>query len=279
MKIQHVLQVASDKLSTAGCEDSLWQVKVLAAYIADCSPGNVYLFISDEKIDNAFIETFNTLLQKLIDGIPLQYVIEEWDFFGRTFKVDSRALIPRPETELLIEFILKQNIPADPFILDVGAGSGIIGLTLAKELPGSLVIGIDISHDALTLAQDNKKLLQVKNYFLLQSDILKAINGKFNLIVANLPYIPTADLSALDSIVINNDPVLALDGGEAGITLIARLIDSAKNLIYSGGLVVLETGYDQAGSVANLFLNEFWHKPACYNDLAGKHRMVTAVRR
>ena len=279
MKIQHILQRASAELNAAGYDDSLWQVKVLAAHIAGCSPGNVYFHLSDETIGSAFIATFNTLLQKLIDGIPLQHVIEEWDFFGRTFKVDCRALIPRPETELLIEFILEQNIPADSFILDIGAGSGIIGLTLAKEFPDSLVVGIDVSFEALTLVQENKKLLQVENYFPLQSDILKAINGKFNLIVANLPYIPTADLATLDSIVINNDPLLALDGGEAGITFIERLIDSAKNLIYSGGLVVLETGHDQAEIVSNLFSHEFWHKPVCYNDLAEKHRMVTAIRR
>ncbi len=279
MKIQHILQSASDKLKAAGYEDSLWQVKVLAAHLFGCSPGNVTLSIPDEKIDIVFMEKFNTLLQKLINGIPLQYVIEEWDFFGRTFKVDSRALIPRPETELLIEFILKQNIPADSSILDVGTGSGIIGLTLAKELPDSLVIGIDISHAALTLVQENKRLLQIQNYFPLQCNILQSVKGKFDLIVANLPYIPTADLAALDSIVINNDPALALDGGDTGITLIIRLINSARNHIYSGGLVVLETGYDQAESVSNLFLNEFWHKAICYNDLAGKHRMVTAIRR
>lgn len=279
MKIQRILQRASSKLKLAGYEDSLWQAKVLAAHLFGCSPGNVILNTPDEKIDDIFTIEFNRLLQKLVSGIPLQHVIGEWDFFGRTFKVDSRALIPRPETELLIELVLKHNIPSDSLILDVGSGSGIIGLTLAKELPGSLVIGIDISPEALTLAQENKKLLQAENLLLLQSDLLQSVKSKFHLIVANLPYIPTADLALLDSIVINNDPHLALDGGETGITLISRLINSARNHIYSGGLVILETGYDQAEVVSNLFLNNFWHKPICYNDLTGKHRMVAAIRR
>jgi release factor glutamine methyltransferase len=219
------------------------------------------------------------LTAKRVSGVPLQHVIGEWDFFGRTFKVDPRALIPRPETELLVEFIVSSPLPSAPRILDVGTGSGIIGISLALEIPGSTVIGTDISPDAISLASENKHLLDAENFSTVHCNLADAVHYRFDVLVANLPYIPSGVIPSLDSEVKDHDPLLALDGGTSGTSLILELIRSAPDKIKSGGLIVLETGFDQKISVPSYFSSEVWTDVRTYNDLAGSHRMVTARRR
>ncbi|MCP4647208.1 MAG: peptide chain release factor N(5)-glutamine methyltransferase, partial [bacterium] len=197
----------------------------------------------------------------------------------RTFKVDSRALIPRPETELLIEYILASELPPKPMILDVGTGSGIIGISLALEFPNSTVVGTDISLMAIELAEKNRKLLNASNYSACNCYLAEGIKAEFDLIAANLPYIPSGEILSLDSEVRDYDPVSALDGGTEGTLLILELVKSAPDLLTSGGLIVLETGYDQASSVPAMFSGGCWANVQTHKDLAGNHRMVTARRR
>jgi len=182
--------------------------------------------------------------------VPLQHLLGTVEFHKRVFATDARALIPRPETELLMELVLKEPLPESPCILDVGTGSGVIALTLAAELPRSEVTAVDVSPDALALARENAALLGLTDRVrFIQSDLLEAVDGAFDLIIANLPYIPGGDIAGL-SREVQHDPRLALDGGPVGTEMIVRLIDQARCHLKPGGRLVLEIGIDQSARLA-----------------------------
>lgn len=265
-------------LKTAGFDDFLWQARVLAAHIKGRNPGQLHL-LNNLSFSDKNLESFFSLVGERISGVPLQHVIGEWDFYGRTFKVDGRALIPRPETELIVEFITSAKLPPKPLIADVGTGSGIIGISLALEISDSRVVGTDISMAALQLAEENKLLLGADNYSTVNCYMAEGLNCKFDAIVANLPYIPSKDISALHSEVKDYDPLSALDGGISGTLLILELVESAPDKLESGGLIVLETGFDQKDTVTSFFSEELWTEIQTHKDLAGNHRMVTARRK
>lgn len=288
MTLAEAVQKVSSMFEAEGFEneDSRWHAKVLVAHAASIKPSQLYLK-HDFQLDIPQKEKLFLMVKERISGVPLQHVTGEWDFYGRTFTVDRRALVPRPETELLVEFITKTELPSGPLILDVGTGSGIIGITLALEIPDSRVIGTDISTSAIKLAIENRQLLNAKNYSAVNchlADIPPSAHslekdGKFDVIVANLPYIPSKDISSLQSEVKDYDPLLALDGGPGGTLLILELIKTIPKKMRSGGLLVLETGYDQKFSVPALFNRKLWSDVRTGRDLAGNHRMVTAIRR
>lgn len=184
---------------------------------------------------------------------PLQHILGTAEFHGRVFACDRRALIPRPETEQLVEIALELARGfAAPAVLDVGTGSGVIALTLALELPGAEVHATDISPDALALAAENAGRLGLEGRVTMTAaDLLPAAGGPFHLIVANLPYIPTGDLAALAPEV-RADPALALDGGPDGLQAIRALAPAAAPRLAPGGALLLEIGAGQAAAVAAL---------------------------
>jgi release factor glutamine methyltransferase len=276
--VADAVAVAAGKLNAAGFDDSLWQARVLVAHVLSLKPAQLHAADSRQLNLSAQIKFF-VLLNRCLSGIPLQQVIGEWDFYGRTFKVDKRALIPRPETELLVDFITSSKLPEQPVIADVGTGSGIIGISLALEIPDSTVTGTDISTQALELAEENRTLLSAENYTTLNCSLTDDLTGKFDVIVANLPYIATGEISLLQPEVKNYDPAVALDGGVDGTLLILELIKKAPDILKSGGLIVLETGDDQKNTVSGFFAGDLWTEVRGHRDLAEKHRMVTARRR
>jgi len=276
--VADIVASAAGKLKVAGFVDSVWQARVLAAHVLSLKPAQLYAADNQQLNLSAQIKYF-ILLNRRLSGIPLQQVIGEWDFYGRTFKVDGRALVPRPETELLVDFITSCNLPVKPHIADIGTGSGIIGISLALEIPLSTVTGTDISTQALELAAENARLLSAENYSTLNCNLTDALTGKYDVIVANLPYIPTGEISVLQPEVKNYDPAVALDGGIDGTLLILELVKKAPDKLKPGGLIVLETGDDQKNTVSGFFADGLWAEVREHDDLAGKHRMVTARRR
>ena len=192
------------------------------------------------------------LVKRRSQGIPLQHLLGTDEFYGRTFKCDSRALVPRTETERLIELLLPLLKDKAAHIVDIGTGSGIIALTLAAELPDAEVVAIDNSDMALALAEENAGLLELTARVIFQaSNLLSDIPGPFQMIVANLPYIPAHELPGL-SREVQHDPVSALDGGADGLDWIRKLIEQAPGKLTTGGQIALEVGHDQAGRVATL---------------------------
>jgi len=275
VKLARCLKAASSLMGAAGGDNPEWQTRVLAAHALGVPPAGLY-GLSFSPVEE---ESFFSLVRRVAGGEPLQHVIGEWDFFGRTFAVTPDALIPRPETELLVELALGLPLPPSPKVLDAGTGSGVIGITLALELPGATVVGTDISPAAAGLAAGNALRLQAANYLPVNCSLGDPLRGEFHLIVANLPYIPSGDIAGLDPVVRDHEPRLALDGGEKGFSLILELVRMAPGLLSPGGYIVLETGYDQEEPVKAMFSGEQWVSVETRRDLAGRHRFVTARRR
>lgn len=219
-------------------------------------------------------------LKKRGQGVPLQHILGEVEFLRRDFKCDGRALIPRPETEELVSLILqeKETLPQPARILDVGTGSGVIGLSLALELPsvGETMLA-DVSPEALALARENAAALEVTARFV-ESDLFSALEGPFDLIVANLPYVPERDRTTLAP-ELAHDPELALFSGEDGLDLLRKFIPAAAEALASGGLLALEIGYDQAEIVTQLLEESSFTEIDIRADLSGVSRFPFARKR
>ncbi|MDC3064996.1 peptide chain release factor N(5)-glutamine methyltransferase [Acidimicrobiaceae bacterium] len=217
--------------------------------------------------------SYTDLLSRRLNGEPLQYIEEYVPFYSIQINVDQRCLIPRPETEYMIE-IIKNNVIAPKKILDVGTGSGCIALMMKKLFPDSEVHAVDISNDAITLAKENAEInnLEVDFY---QSDLLSNVEKlDFDLIVANLPYIPTSNLPTLQKEVIDYEPLIALDGGEDGLFYINKLLDNLKNTDSNDLLLVLEVDTSHAQSLLDSFTD--WKDVKLEKDLVERDRYIVA---
>ena len=217
--------------------------------------------------------SYTELLSRRLNGEPLQYIEEYVPFYSIQINVDQRCLIPRPETEYMIE-IIKNNIDLPKKILDVGTGTGCIALMMKKLFPDAEVHAVDISNDALSLAKENAEInnLEVNFY---QSDLLNNVETlDFDLIVANLPYIPTSTLSTLNKEVIDYEPLIALDGGEDGRLYIDKLQNDLKNIDSKELVLVLEVDTSHAESLLSSFTD--WEDVKLEKDLVERDRYIVA---
>lgn len=214
--------------------------------------------------------------ERLEQGTPLPYVVGHWEFFGLDFQITPEVLIPRPETELLVENALEwlHNRPDCRLALDVGTGSGCIAIALASQIHDLFVIATDISLPALHAARHNANQIGVSpRVKFLHADLFPPVEGQFDLICANLPYIPTAKLHLLP--VYGKEPDVALDGGRDGLDLIRRLIDSAPHWISPDGLILLEIESSQGQSASTLAAHVFPEAEIqILPDLAGLDRLL-----
>lgn len=233
------------------------------------------LFLDQEKVlDKNIEEEILKIQDKINKGYPLQYAIGKWNFYGLDLLVDKRALIPRYETELLVDLIINDN-SNNKKILDIGTGSGAISLALSKNLKDSKVIGVDISKNAIDLANENKIKLNINNVEFKESDIFSNIEEKFDIIVSNPPYINKKDFEKLDK-KLYYEPQNALYGGEDGLYFYKKIIKNAKNFLNKNGKIYLEIGYDQKDSISNL-LEEYGYKQIkSYKDFNDFDRIIKA---
>jgi protein-(glutamine-N5) methyltransferase, release factor-specific len=227
----------------------------------------------DRPLTETELAPMRELVRSRARGVPLQHLLGTVEFLGREFRCDARALVPRPETEQLVELALpvRESTPA-PRILDVGTGSGVIAITLALEIPGASVTAIDISPDALALARENADLLGATVRFE-EGNLLPEEGAPFHLIVANLPYIPSEEIPTL-SREVQHDPKTALDGGPDGLNLVRTLADRARSRLQ--GRLHLEIGHDQAPAVAHLLEEKGYRDIVVTKDYAGIDRFVSA---
>lgn len=219
------------------------------------------------------------LLRQRAQGVPLQHLLGTVEFHGRVFNCDKRALVPRPETEQLMEFVLAEPAAkaTPPKCLDVGTGSGVIALTLAGELPAAEVDAVDVSEEALSLARENAAKLDLASRVrFYKSDLLEDVSNTYDLIVANLPYIATSEITGLSREVLF-DPKLALDGGTIGTEIVSRLIIVAKNHLRPGGLLALEIGHDQSDALQAELARENYKDIRCKSDYQGIPRFLFAT--
>ncbi len=216
------------------------------------------------------------LVRRRAQGEPLQHLLGTVEFGDQTFLSDRRALIPRPETEQLVEYLCDLAWPPAPRILDVGTGSGVIVLALAARFPNADLQAVDVSGDALALARENAERLGIpERVQFFESHLLDKAEGAFDLIVANLPYIAASEASQLAPEV-QHDPAIALYGGAAGDELIRALIATAPPHLRPGGLLALEIGHDQAETLVPFLAEKNYHDIEAKKDYAGTPRFLFA---
>lgn len=214
------------------------------------------------------------IFQQLAAHKPAQYIIGQADFYGMQLKVDERVLIPRPETEELVELILAENPEENLKVLDIGTGSGAIALALAKNRPDWSVTATDISQDALDLASENAKNQNLQ-IFLKKSDCFTEISEKYDIIVSNPPYISREDELEVGLNVLHSEPHLALFADEDGLAIYRRIAEDSKGYLNDGGKIYLEIGYKQGQSVPALFMENLPEKRVrTLKDQFSQDRMV-----
>ena len=233
-----------------------------------------FVFALQQEVTEEEKQFVEEIYKKLAAHIPAQYIIGHAEFFGMELKVDERVLIPRPETEELVELILSENPEKNLKILDIGTGSGAIALALAKNRPDWSVTAADISQDALNLAMENAKA-QDLNLSFIKSDCFSEISAKYDIIVSNPPYISREDQEEVGLNVLHSEPHLALFADEDGLAIYRRIAEDSKNYLNDGGKIYLEIGYKQGQSVPALFRQHFPEKRVrTLKDQFGQDRMV-----
>lgn len=272
--ILEIIQSGTAYLEKRKIEEARLNMEHLLAHVLGCRRLDLYLRFG-ESVPEAELVKLRDLLRRRGEGEPLQHLLGTVEFCGHEFVSDHRALIPRPETETLVELILKKCPAAPARVLDMATGSGCIGLSLAKAWPLSEVVLADISEDALDLARLNASRLGCGVKFL-RSDLFEKITGTFDVIAANLPYIPTAEIPTL-SAEVQRDPILALDGGPDGLRIVERFLNEALPHLNAGALIALEVGHDQGAPVAARCTELGYLNASTAADLAGIHRFVFAV--
>ena len=235
-----------------------------------------FVFALQQEVTEEEKRFVEEIYQQLAAHKPAQYIIGHVDFFGMQLKVDERVLIPRPETEELVELILAENPEENLKVLDIGTGSGAIALALAKNRPDWSVTAVDISQDALDLATENAKVQNLQ-IFLKKSDCFTEISEKYDIIVSNPPYISRKDESEVGLNVLHSEPHLALFADEDGLAIYRRIAEDAKEYLKDGGKIYLEIGYKQGQSVSDLFRKHLSEKRVrTLKDQFDQDRMVVA---
>ena len=231
-----------------------------------------YYLHSSEKMPEEKVQEYELLLKKRSERVPLQYITGSQEFMGLNFKVNSNVLIPRQDTETLVEEALKICQPGME-ILDLGTGSGCIVISLMKNAHGMTATGSDISKQALLVAKENARLHEVEIEWV-RSNLYENISGRFDLIVSNPPYIPQEDILGLMPEVRDFEPVGALDGGVDGLDFYRQIIAQGKDYLNKDGYLYLEIGYDQGPAVTNMMCAAGYRDVAVVRDLAHQERVV-----
>lgn len=248
--------------------------EILLAHLLKIRPAELGLHL-DREIPPEVVDTFEGLLRKRLEGVPVAYLIGEWDFFGRTFKVREGVLIPRPETEILVERVL-ELIPEEKGVIgfEIGGGTGCVSITLLIERPKLKMVVDDINPTAVKLIRENAYIHGVENRIeILLGDMFEPVKGRrFDFIVSNPPYIPSKRWEELQPEV-RREGKISLIGGERGYEFYERFSKEVRNYLKEGGFVALEIGHDQ-GKVVRSLLEGAGFKVMIYKDYAGQDRVV-----
>lgn len=270
MTIKEAIKYGSDLLKENKIEDYSIKVKILISFITGIKKDILINYEDVEILDNK-LEIYIYNLNKIIEGVPIQYITKKQEFMGLDFFVDENVLIPQPDTEILVEEVLKISKLYNKKIniLDLCTGSGAIAVSLAKYIKDVNIIATDISENAIEIAEKNaiKNNAENKIKFVV-SDMFKNIENKFDIIVSNPPYIETKEIEKLSKEV-KNEPIIALDGGNDGIKYYKIIADNYNKFLNIGGYLLLEMGYNQGESVSKLFKNSEIKK-----DLSGNNRVI-----
>lgn len=283
--IQRVLVAATKFLNDRGSDSARLDAELLLAHALGLTRIQLYTAF-DRPLSDLEREPFKEFLRRRASQEPVAYITGVKEFFSHVFHVTRDVLIPRPDTEVLVEQALLQlkNHPAEAGIniLDVGTGSGCVAIALAKRLPTATVTAWDISEQALVAARENAQRLEAFNVAFAQCDALQAgawapAAASFHVIVANPPYIAAAERSALPPSVIRYEPEAALFAEDNGLAFYARFAASARPLLAGGGALLMEIGSTQAASVTALFAEAGWRATSVVKDYEKNDRVVIAL--
>jgi len=279
MNIKEALEYGIELLKEKNINEPIMKARIILSHVL--GKNKEYLLIHEkEELTEEDNKKFKGCLSKLSNHIPLQYITNKQEFMGIEFYVDENVLIPQPDTEILVEEVInicrKENKSK---ILDLCTGSGAIGISISKNINNSCVYLSDISIDALKVAKRNCDSILGKNKIeVIKSDLFDNIEGKFDIIVSNPPYIKSKVIKTLDKEV-QNEPLLALDGGEDGLDIYRRIIDEAYKYLNEDGYLSLEIGYDQKDQVIELInKSRMYENVYCKKDLAGNNRAIISKK-
>ena len=255
------------------------EARMILCHVLNCQPIDLVLDPSKPIYDNDH-RLIDSIVQKRLSRMPLQYCIGHQEFYGLTFEVDEHVLIPRPETEILVAFVHQTFANKAGNLLDIGVGSGAIVVTLAQKLDRFKCYGLDISKEALGVAMRNAVHHQVdERITFLHSNLFEALSGDafgdfFDVIVSNPPYIPLEDQKGLEPEVVCHEPALALFGGVDGLDFYRTIIPEARNYLKEHGLLVFEAGHDQCEAIETLFRRHGYKDVGHFTDYHGIPRFI-----
>jgi release factor glutamine methyltransferase len=285
MRLLDLLRKSTEYLEQNGIDDALSEAEMLVFHAVNMDRLDAY--IDNPEIMSAGSAKVRRLLRRRIKGEPVQYIIGHIEFLDLTIRVGKGVLIPRPETELLVEEAIKaarrqtsevrSKTVKSLSLLDLCTGTGCIALALAKEFPAAEVYGTDLSKEAVAYAKKNAKANNIKNVSFSQGSLFEPVKGKrFDIITANPPYIRRDEIETLQREIRDWEPVAALDGGMDGMDFYWAILSSAGGFLNIGGLIFLELGYDQAEEVHKIARAEGFRKITIINDYAGIGRILRA---
>lgn len=276
--IGKVLSWASDDFRSRGVESPRLEAELLLAHVLGCD--RVRLILDAERPLSADeLTAFRALIVRRRRHEPIAYILERREFHGLDFRVDSRVLVPRPDTETLVETALRRTQAHDQFgrALDLCTGSGCVAIAFAARRPNWEIWGTDLSEPALELARDNALRLGAARIVFRAGDLFGAVPNepRFDLITANPPYIPHDEIATLEAQVRDFEPRSALDGGPDGLELVRRVVDAAPRHLASGGVLAVEIGHDQADATERLFEAAGFEQTERDTDYGGRQRVVS----
>jgi release factor glutamine methyltransferase len=279
--IASVLRWASDDFAQRGSSSPRLDAELLLGHALGLERLRLILDAA-RPLSERELAAFRALIIRRRKGEPIAYIRGEREFYGHRFAVDRRALVPRPDTETLVEVALARTRARQLYgrALDLCTGSGCVAIAFALERPNWRVTGIDLSPDAVALARENAlRLGSVWGLRWLSGDLFAplAAGERFELVTANPPYIPAGDIEGLDVDVRDFEPRLALDGGPDGLVVLRRIAEAARARLQPGGVLAVEVGYDQAPAVASLFANLGYTAIELRRDYGGHERVVSGV--
>lgn len=271
MTYRELYDWGSARLAEAKIREAALDARLLLEEV--CSTDRGYLLVhGDEPVSDVQEQAYRDFISRRGSRIPLQHIVGYQEFMGLRFMVNSDVLIPRQDTEILVEEVMRY-LHDGMRILDMCTGSGCILLSLLQYSNDCEGVGSDISEAALAVARTNAEHLQ-KDAAFVQSDLFENIEGKYDVIVSNPPYIPTKVIETLEAEVRDYDPMNALDGKEDGLHFYRRIVDKAGEYLYSGGMLFFEIGHDQAEAVKSLMMEAGYVDVSVCKDLGGLDRVV-----
>lgn len=269
------------RLAQAGIDDPALEARLFIGHYTGASWTDA-IARPGQAVERGAVKAVFDAVARRCGGMPFHRVLGHREFYGLTLSLSSETLEPRPDTETLVELVLpdaRRTVAEQGRcrILDLGTGTGAIALALLSQVSEAEALGVDISEKALATAQANANINELgKRFSTLQSDWLTEVNGIFDLIVSNPPYIPTADLKTLSMEVRDHDPRIALDGGADGLDFYRRIAAGAQRHLAPNGTLAVETGYDQSGAVREIFAASGFRAVRTARDLGGHERAVLA---